>query len=65
MCNYIGVPIQLFLLIRHLYLSGVYFGVAPKNGLKKEISLQRDGTACSKYNNHFRLNSQHTWGRHV
>lgn len=36
-------------------------GVDQKNAIK--MCIQRDWTACSKYANHIRFNSQHNWAK--
>jgi hypothetical protein len=45
-----------------LYSSGMRLDLAPKTDTKKDICLKRDWTMRSKYDNHFKLNSQHNWG---
>jgi hypothetical protein len=32
---------------------------------KKDMCLKRDWTDCSQYDNHSKLNSQHTWGNRM
>ena len=55
-------------LVTCLYLTSIFelycmwFGVASENGYQKDM-FERDWTACSKYNNLSKLNSQHNWGK--
>jgi hypothetical protein len=40
---------------RHIYLSDVWLGVAPRTNTKKDMRFKRDWSAFSKYDNHLRL----------
>ena len=51
------VPLIYFLL-KHLYLSGTWFGVDPRINTK-ETFVVRYWIACARYDNHLNLNSQH------
>ena len=53
--------IRLLILISHLCLSYMWFGVAQGHVPKRQV-FKRDWIVCSKYDNHSRLNSQHDWG---
>ena len=53
---------RLLILTKHLYLSHMWFDVAPKTCTKNQ-RVWRDQIACSKYDNHSKLNNQHNGGR--
>lgn len=52
--------IQLFILIRHLYLSGGWFSADLRTDIKRHM-FQRDWNMYSKFVNHYRLNSHYDW----
>jgi hypothetical protein len=49
-------PIQFHILIRHLYLTVMCFGVAPRRITKRHHVFKRD---CPRFS------SQHNWGVHI
>lgn len=57
-------PIWLLIFIAHLYVSGMWLGMAPRTNMskKKHVLIKRDWIACSEYDIHPRLNSQRNWG---
>ena len=50
----------LLLLLGHLYLSGMWFGVVPRVDINKTY-VKRRLDCYSKYNNYSRFNSEHNW----
>ena len=69
--NKIDVPNPNIYLNR-IYLSGMWFGVAPTMDTQKEKMLVQEKNIksyiyilCSKYNNHSKLNSQHHGGSYM
>ena len=58
-----GCMNQLFVLIGHLYLSGMWLGVVPRTDTKRHVHLEEIGLyACSKYVNHYKPDNQHKGG---
>ena len=47
-------------LFGHLYLSGMWFGVASRT-YTKNMCAQKNWITCSKCDNHFKFNSQHNF----
>ena len=48
-----------FILIGHLCLSGIWFGVVPRMNIKKIMCLKEIGLYVQKYMNRSMLDNQH------
>ena len=51
-----------FFLIRHLYFSGVWFGVASRMDTLEDVCSKKIGLTCLKHDYHSKCYSQHDCG---